>query len=269
MVIKFGPAGLGPVATAETVLENYAKLGLKACEIAFTYSVYIKPIDAVRIGKKAKELGIELSIHAPYFVNLNSEEKTKRESTKTRILKCCEIGEQLGAKIVVFHPGYYGKNREGAYEIIKKGIIEMMKEIEKNKWKIKIAPETMGKVNVFGSIEEISNLVKETGCSFCIDFAHILARNKKVDYDQVNKLFPAKEWHVHFSGIVYGEKGEKHHKTTEKKEWKELLENIPKDKEVRIINESPTFVEDSVEGLKIYEKNIKSMMCHSTFKGGV
>src|SRR3989338_2141747 len=130
-MIKFGPAGLGPVKTAEEVLEQYHKLGLKACEVAFTYQVYIKPDDAARIGKKAKELGIVLSIHAPYYVNLNSEEKAKREATKKRILDCCKIGELLGAEVVVFHPGYYGEDREKAYETIKEGIIEIKDEIKK------------------------------------------------------------------------------------------------------------------------------------------
>ncbi|MFH1290122.1 MAG: TIM barrel protein, partial [Nanoarchaeota archaeon] len=160
-------------------------------------------------------------------------------------------GSYLGAKVVVFHPGYYGKDdRDKSYEPIKKGIIDILKEVKKNKWNIAIAPETMGKVNVFGSVEEISRLVKETGCSFCLDFAHILAREKKVDYEKIKKLFPGKEWHCHFSGIVYGEKGERHHISTKKEEWKELLENLPKDKKIRIVNESPTLVEDSIEGLK-------------------
>src|SRR3989338_2594589 len=131
MAIKFGPAGLGPVATAEKVLESYSKLGLKACEIAFTYSVYIKnKEDALRIGKKAKELGISLSIHAPYFVNLNSDEPAKVEATKKRILDCCETGELLGAKTVVFHPGYYTnasktpEDKEKSYLAIKEGILD-------------------------------------------------------------------------------------------------------------------------------------------------
>ena len=255
MEIKFGPAGLGSVKTAEAVLEDYHKRGLRACEIAFTYGVYIKnKDDAIRIGKKAKELDISLSIHAPYYVNLNSSDKLKREATKKRILDCCEIGELLAAETVVFHPGYYSKDREESYNPIKQGILEIMKEIKHRGWKIKIAPETMGKVNVFGSIDEISRLVKETGCSFCIDFAHILARDKFIDYKKVIDAFPNKKWHVHFSGIVYGEKGEKHHKSTEKEEWRNLLENLPKDKDIVIVNESPTLVEDSVEGLKIYEK---------------
>lgn len=254
MSVIFGPAGLGPVKTATKVLEQYAQQGLKACEIAFTYSCYIKSAECPAIREKAKELDIDLSIHAQYWVNLNSAEKEKREATKKRILDCCEIGELLGVKIVVFHPGYYSEDKEESYQTIKKGVLEIMTEINKKGWKIKIAPETMGKVNVFGSVEEISRLVNETGCSFCIDFAHILAREKKVDYEKIEKAFPGKEWHVHFSGIVYGDKGEKHHISTEKKAWKELLENLPKDREVRIINESPTMIEDSVEGMKIWGK---------------
>lgn len=256
MSIIFGPAGLGPVKTAVKVLEEYHKKGLKACEIAFTYSVYIKPEDTNKIKEAAEKYGISLSIHAPYFVNLNSKEKAKREASKERILKCAEIGEMLGAKTVVFHPGYYGDDRDSAYDVIAKEIKGMVEYVNKKGWKIELAPETMGKVNVFGSVEEISKLVKDTGCSCCIDFAHILARDKKVDYGKIEKLFPGKKWHVHFSGIVYGEKGEKHHKTTETGEWKQLLVNLPKDKEIVIVNESPTLVDDSVVGLKIYQ-NLK------------
>lgn len=259
-MISFGPAGLGPVKTAVKVLEQYSKMGLKACEVAFTYSAYIKPAETAVVREKAKKLGIELSIHGQYFVNLNSAEKEKREATKKRILLCCEIGELLGAKVVVFHPGYYTEKgdtpekREQTYQTIKAGILELMAEIKRKGWKIEIAPETMGKVNVFGSVGEISRLVRETGCSFCIDFAHILARDKNVNYAEVIEAFPGKTWHVHFSGIVYGELGEKHHIPTETKAWKELLSNLPQDKHIRIINESPQMVEDSVEGMKLYEK---------------
>jgi len=231
-------------------------LGLKACEIAFTYGVYIKnEKDMKEIKNAAGDFGIKLSIHAPYWLNLNSKEKIKVQQTKQRILKCCEIGNKLGAKIVVFHPGYYsGMNEEQAFQNIRSAILEMQDIIKKNKWEIKIAPETMGKINVFGSPEQIASLADETGSEFCIDFAHILAREKKVDYEKIKKLFPQKNWHCHFSGIVYGEKGERHHIKTPKEKWKELLENLPKTKNITIINESPESVEDSVEGLRIMDK---------------
>ena len=184
--IFFGPAGLGGVKEAFDNLEYFHKHGLKACEIAFTYGVYIKnKDDAVKIGKKAKDLGIKLSIHAPYWINLNSKDKKKIEQSKQRILRCCEIGHYLNAHRVVFHPGFYaGIDKEETYQNIKKEILEMKKEINKNKWEIKLAPETTGKVNVFGSIDEIARLVKETKCSFCIDFAHVKARYKRNMYKE-------------------------------------------------------------------------------------
>jgi deoxyribonuclease-4 len=253
MKLRFGPAQLGPTKTALETLESYHKQGLTACEVAFTYSAYIKPEETKPIKLKAKELDIELSIHAPYFINLNSDDPKKIAASKQRIIKSCEIGEMLGAKVVVFHPGFYGKTKKTAYETIKNNILELQKEIKAQGWKIQLAPETMGKNNVFGSVEEISQLVKETGCTACIDFAHILARDKAVDYKKIIKLFPQKEWHVHFSGIVYGEKGERYHIKTLPEEWITLLKNLP-DKTIRIINESPDTIEDAVEGSNIWKK---------------
>jgi deoxyribonuclease-4 len=252
--IKFGPAGLGSVKEAISNLEKYHKLGLRACEIAFTYGVYIKDRkDAEEIGKKAKELGISLSIHAPYWINLNSAEKEKIEKSKERILRCCEVGTWLGVKSVIFHPGYYGKfSKEETFEKIKKEILEMENEIKKKKYTPKLCPETTGKINVFGSVDEIKKLSDETGCKFCIDFAHILAREKNYMFKEVLEKFSKhKELHIHFSGIEYGDKGERNHKNTLDKEWKEMIKNLPKNKEIIIINESPNPVADSVSGLKL------------------
>jgi deoxyribonuclease-4 len=209
------------------------------------------------IRKAAEKLNIKLSIHAPYWINLNSKDKKKIEQSKHRIIKCCEIGEKLGAKRVVFHPGYYGgMEPEKAYHNIKEAVLDMQKEIKKNKWKIKLAAETMGKVNVFGSAEDIANLVNDTGCSFCLDFAHILAREKKVDYKKIKKLFGKhKEWHIHFSGIEYGEKGEKRHLPVEESAWRDLLKNLPKNKNITIINESPNPVKDAVKGMEILKNS--------------
>lgn len=254
MPIKFGPAGIGGVKDAISNLEKYHDLGLKACEIAFTYSVYIKnKEDAIKIGKAAKKLDIKLSIHAPYWINLNSTEKIKIEQSKQRILKCLEVGTWLGVHRVVFHAGYYGKmDRKKAYQNIKKQMLDLQKTRKAKKYTPKLAPETMGKVNVFGSVDEILGLVKDTGCDLCIDFAHILAREKKYNFKEVLKKFGGhKTLHIHFSGIVYGEKGERHHKATPPEEWKKLLSNLPKNKEIIIINEAPTPVKDSILGLKI------------------
>jgi deoxyribonuclease-4 len=262
--IKIGPSGLGGVEESPEILKEFHKAGFGICEVAFTHSVYMNKEQAEKIGGFAKENHVELSIHAPYYVNLNSEEKPKVHATIQRILKCCEIGDALGAKSIVFHPGYYGKGfakakteeeknkaKEETFQNIKQRILEMMKVIKEKKWKVELCPETMGKVNVFGSVEEISRMVKETGCGFCIDFAHILAREKKVDYDKIKKAFPQKEWHCHFSGIEYTDKGERNHINLENKQWKELFENLPKDKNITIVCESPDRIGDCVKGLRV------------------
>ncbi|MDH3324331.1 MAG: TIM barrel protein [Candidatus Peregrinibacteria bacterium] len=255
-VIKFGSAGLGPAKDAISNLEMFHELGLKACEISFTYGPYIKSReDALKIGRVAKKLGIFLSIHAPYFVNLNSKEEEKIESSKKRILKCCEVGSWLGVKRVIFHPGFYsGMESIEAGVRIKESILEMQEVIKKNKWDIELCPEVMGKVNVFGSIDEVADLVDSTGCGFCIDIAHVLARYGRYEFDKIKDAFKAKKWHIHFSGIEYGEKGEKRHLMTSVEDWKRVLKFLKNlDKDVVLICESPDTVGDSVVGKKIWK----------------
>ncbi len=253
-----GPAGLGGYSEAFENLETLKANGLNACEIAFTYSVYLNNKQSDEIGKKAKEMGVSLSIHAPYYINLNSAEKAKINASIKRILDCCERGHHLGASKVVFHPGYFGKSsKEECYSNVKEAILTMRDKIKSEKWKIQLAPETTGKINVFGTEDEIIHLVDDTGCSFCIDFAHIWARNKgEIDYVEVfGKLKKFKELHCHYSGITFGEKGEKAHKLTESLWAKNLANAILKSgKDVTLINESPDPFGDSLKMKKLVEE---------------
>ena len=255
--IKFGPTGIGSVGDAVANLEMYAELGFRAAEILFTYGVYIKEKeDAVRIGRVAEKLGIYLSVHAPYWVNLNSKDEKKVEMSKKRILSCCEVASWLGAKRVVFHAGFYsGMSSSEASVKIKEGIVEMMGVVEKEKWDVELCPEVMGKVNVFGSIDEIGDLVRETGCSACIDVAHVLARYGSYSFSEIEMVFKMKKWHVHFSGIEYGEKGERKHLVTPVAEWEKVLGFFSElDKDVVLICESPDAVGDSKVGLRLWEE---------------
>ncbi|MFH1839684.1 MAG: TIM barrel protein [Nanoarchaeota archaeon] len=243
-MIRIGPAGIGGVKEIESNFESFSKNKIKAAEAAFTYGVYLKENEAVKIGKLAKKLNIKLSVHAPYWINLNSGEKIKVKKSKERILKAGFIGEKMGATHVVFHPGYYGKkSKEETYENIKNEILDLQKDFKK--WKIKLAPETTGKVNVFGSIEEILQLVKDTKCSFCLDFAHLLARSQgKMSYGEMLKQFKKfKHIHAHFSGIEYSAKGERRHKKTPEAEIKKLMK-VVKGQNITVINESPDMVND-------------------------
>ena len=261
--IKFGPAGIGPVKEVESTFQKYKTLGISSAEIPFTYSVYIKTKEqAEQVGKSAEKFNINLSIHAPYWINLNSKENEKIQASKKRILKSCEIAHHISKTQnqktkVVFHCGFYtGMEKEEVYQNIKNQILDLKQQIKKNNWNVELCPEVMGKKNVFGSIEEISRLTKETNCSFCIDFAHILARYGVYEWDLIKKSFPQKTWHCHFSGIEYSEKsGEKKHKATPEEEWKKLLNFLKNlDKEITIINESDNPVKDSIQGLKLWRE---------------
>ena len=251
MTVYFGPAGTG--GSDPNNLVEIKKVGLDAVEVAFTYSIWMTNADSKKYKEINHKLNLKLSIHAPYYINLNSKDKKKIEASKKRILACCERGYYMGAEKVVFHPGYYGNmDKEETYQNIKAAIQDIQKEIKKNNWKVELAPETTGKINVFGSIDEIARLKKETGCSFCIDFAHILAREKKIDFDYLFKKLNSKKIHAHISGIAYGEKGEKHHMLTPTSFLKQVLTEVKKRKlNMVLINESPDPVGDSIKAKQI------------------
>lgn len=257
--VRFGPAGIGKVKQAVQNLREYRKAGLRAAEIAFTYGVYIKNNkDAKVIGKEAKKLDIALSIHAPYYINLASEDKKIIEASKKRILDCCEKAHYLSVKKVIFHAAYYGKHsREECYKIVKSEILQMQKIITKNKWQVDLAPETTGKASQFGDLDELLRLSKETHCSFCVDFAHLKARtNGKITYKEIfDKLKHEKNIHSHFSGIEYTDKGERRHLITPETKIKELLSYVKRyNLSITIINESPSPFNDSIKSAKIWRE---------------
>lgn len=260
MNIKFGVSGLGPVNESIKNLHLYKQFGIDACEIAFTYGIYIKKQDCQKIKEQAKKSGIRLSIHAPYYINLNSKEPEKIISSKKRIIDCCEIGHLIGAKKIVFHSGFYSNmEKEVAFENIKNRIIEIQEIISRNKWDVELCPEIMGKRNVFGSIDEISRVASETRCAFTIDFAHVLARYDSHKFEDIKKAFPQKVWHCHFSGIEYSkEKGERRHFQTTEESWRELLIELKKinKKEITIISEAPNPFDDAILAKKIYNEMI-------------
>jgi len=180
--------------------------------------------------------------------------KKKLRLQKKRILDSCERGHYLNAKYIVFHAAYYGKHsKEEGYDLVKKEIMEMQNKIKNNNNNVILAPETTGKPSQFGTMDELLRLSRETGCGFCVDFSHLLARDRKLDYDELfNKLKDIKHLHCHFSGIEYGEKGEKRHVITPVDKIRELLKYVKKyNKDVTIINESPDPFGDCVKMKKV------------------
>lgn len=239
-MIRVGPAGSGGLGNLKGI-QKAARMKLDCMEVEFTYGVRMSMDEAREVGALAKEKGLALSVHAPYYINLASDEKEKIVASKKRILDTCERAHVLGARNVVFHAGFYQK-KTGAqtYRLIKKAILEIQRTITRNRWKVKLCPEITGKPSQFGSLEELLQLMQETGCGICVDFAHLYARQQgEIDYTQILKKLP-KSFHAHFSGIAYGDKGERKHLNTTQKFFEPLAEALIKcNADVTLINESP------------------------------
>ena len=270
MKVRLGPAGVPTVSRKRSTVDGIrtvAELGLNAMEVEFVRGVAMSLEGAEEAGRAAKELDVRLSVHAPYFINLCSQDRKVAEASKKRIVDSALRAERMGAVEVVVHPGYYGGlTSEQAYKLVKQRYGEILDELKaKEVKKAVVAFETTGKVSQFGTLEELVSLAREVGCLICVDFAHIYARQAgKIDYAEVfDRLKPLKpkHLHIHFSGIEWtpakqGEGGnERNHLEIryEKPPFKPLAAEILKRKiDVTIISESPILEQDSLAMKKVF-----------------
>jgi len=269
-MIRIGTAGI-PVSSEERTtfggLKRIKELKLNALEIEFVRNVYLKNEVAKKVGEEAKKLDIELSVHAPYFVNLCAEGE-KLEASKKRILDSVERAFYMSARIVVFHPGYYGKlSKEEAYKRVKEACKDLSEKIESKGWNVFLGLETTGKISQFGTLEENLKISKEVkGCLPVVDWAHIFARNGgRIDFDKIlNEIEKSKLkfLHTHFSGIEF----KKINKEGNEKKHLNLTDNAPPNYEplvkklvkskldITFISESPNLEGDAIFLKKMFEK---------------
>jgi len=245
-MIKVGPAGSSGLGNLKGV-GKVAEMDLDCMEVEFTYGVRMDLETAKDVGALAQEKGIILSVHAPYYINLASDEAEKFTASKERILASCERANAMGARNVAFHAGFYQKRtHEKTYQLIKKALTDLKKTISRKCWQVTLCPEVTGKPSQFGSLEELLRLKKETGCGITVDFSHLYARHRgDLNFGRILNKLP-KKFHAHFSGIEYGDKGEKKHIRTTKRFFKPLAkELVGRDLDITIINESPSPYEDA------------------------
>jgi deoxyribonuclease-4 len=168
---------------------------------------------------------VALSVHAPYYINLNSAEADKVAASRGRILKAARAGWLCGARNIVFHAAFYHDDRpEVVYERVKGHLVELTQELRAEGNDTVLRPETTGKQSQFGTLEELLALSREVveGVAPCVDLAHLHARtganNSYEEFvailgDIEEELGRAglEDMHIHLSGIEYGPKGEGKH----------------------------------------------------------
>ncbi len=230
---RFGPAGQSLSFSEKyknmfDIPTHTAEHGLNAFEYQCGRGVRVSQASAEKLGKLAAEKGIELSLHAPYYISLSGLEEKTRMGSIRYVLESAAAVKAMGKRRVILHSGSCGKQtREQALELAKSTLKSCLDALDEQGFgDITLCPETMGKINQLGSLDEVMEL-----CSIderlipCIDFGHLNARtlggiSSKEHYAQILDTVSdrlgsdrLKHFHAHFSKIEYTTGGEKRHLT--------------------------------------------------------
>lgn len=277
----FGVAGIPhscPEDSSLKAVELVREVGLEALELEFVHGLKMGQETAGLIKQAARLQRVKLSAHAPYFINLNAEDRGKRMQSQDLLLNSLRLAASAGATDLVFHAGYYGsKSPEESYQDIKNSLKEILSIARSERIPVRLRLETMGKRKQFGSLDEVLSLCRELdGLLPCLDFAHIFAREGRVnsyrDFLQVfrkaeRKLGRSalKNAHVHISGVKYNQTGELKHLDLDDSEfryddWLQALHDAGVSGTV--ICESPSLEADALRLKNLYhnlkEKRIDS-----------
>jgi deoxyribonuclease-4 len=263
--LVFGTAGIPLSSQPQTTVDGVrriAELGLGAMEVEFVQGVYLNEEKARQIGTVARSLKVELSVHAPYFINLNAREDKKTRMGQSILHRTAHIADALGARSIVFHAGFYmGDTAEEAYQAVKRRLSEVLAWLKTEGISVTLRPEVSGRLSQFGSLEEVLRLCKELpGLQPAIDFAHWHARsggfNSYTEFaaiiEQIREEMgdgALEDAHFHIAGIAYGGRGERKHLNLKESDLKygELLKALADSRASGLaICESPNREEDAL-----------------------
>ncbi len=244
-------------------IQQIHALGLSALELGWVQSVRVSEETCALLKMTGDNEKVALSVHAPYFINLNATEEEWPKS-RQRLMDAAYYGFLAGATDIIFHPGsYFALAPE---EVLKKALprlADCVNELSSRKIEVILRPETMGKGALLGSFKDTLSMSKHIPSVLpCLDFAHLHARQGD------GSLNSEEEWvdllgqyqialgpdslqhlHIHLSGIAYTEKGEKNHLPIKESDFdvKGLFKALKKYKsDGRILCESPILEQDAL-----------------------
>ena len=189
MSALFGPAGnsdsFSKVHKSSVKAPGWIReQGLDCYEYQCGKGVNIGEESARKLGEAARNEGIRMSLHAPYFINLANPDPDALEKTGGYILQACEAADRMGAGRVVIHSGALMKRSRGeALEIAKGSLKQIISACDRAGYgHIALCPETMGKINQLGDLNEVLELCTlDARLIPCIDFGHLYARSLGAD----------------------------------------------------------------------------------------
>ena len=237
---RFGPAGVPPMfrllgANTVDTPRLLHEEGLDAFEyqaVRWGPKPQIKEADARKLGEEARKNDVKLSMHGSYFINLSGK-KEVAEASKRRMMACATAADWMGAYVMVFHTGFYGRvDKDFAFKTCLNALKEISAEMKALGLKVKLGPETMGRKFQVGSIDEIITINREVeGTQLVVDWGHLHARHlgtfKKMEdmravaekIEQELGTQALRSMHCHFSAIEFNSQGERKHHTLDEKRY--------------------------------------------------
>ena len=256
-----------PGGTVEGLKQAH-RLGITAMEIEWVQNVPKDPKRMEEIRKIAEDLKMTLTVHAPYYINLNSADSVTLAASKKRIIDALTMSEIAGVRSVCVHAAFYQKQPPDiVYKNVSRAVEDILKQKQKLFPHVNLGLETMGKHSQFGTMEEVLKISKEFGQYPVIDPAHLHARyngavNSTKEWNAMFDLYEKylgkkslKTMHMHYSGIEYTAAGERRHLPLAKSDakWKDFLKVLKARKiEGTVVCESPLLEEDTLLLQKAY-----------------
>ncbi len=190
--------------------------GLTALEVQFVRNVLYNPIKAGEARSEAKEGGVLLSVHAPYYINLNSSSPETRTKSEDWILRALRGAEAFGAWVVVVHAATYGDDEKSSTKNVIDSLMRVRDAADSESLKAVIGLETMGKKAAWGTVPEILEVMDQVpGVLPVVDFAHLQARGPPLSEERLHLLLGSlsqvARLHCHLSGIEFTAAGERKH----------------------------------------------------------
>jgi bifunctional non-homologous end joining protein LigD len=174
--IRFGISGLPSGADDDAAfLDGLAARGHEVFELAFTKGFPWKEKRCVSFGALAAERGIGLSVHAPYFAILTSDDPEKAKLTRSALEHTMKLGAALGARVVVAHTGYVkGRSGEELHELAAASL-----EVIEGKVRhlgVILGLEVGGSERAFGTLGDIALIARRFPFVHpVVDWAHLHA----------------------------------------------------------------------------------------------
>ena len=228
----FGPAGNAedfPYKSSADAPKWLREIGLDCYEYQCGKGVHVGEDTARKVGLAAVGHGITLSLHAPYFINLANPDPEALQKTIGYITGACLVADWMGAGRVVIHSGALMKRtRREAQDIALRSLKEVITACDGAGFShITLCPETMGKINQLGDLDEVLELCTlDQRLIPCVDFGHLYARSLGADQgteacermlDRMEEVLGPERascFHSHFSHIEFTPNGgEKCHRT--------------------------------------------------------